>query len=154
MQSHFLAPLIYNSSNSVSFNKVPEEQLNILQEENKSHLVRPTWFLDSAHQNSSTAWPCFTQEFWWDLTIRGYNFILKTIFLRKGFMQLMLMHKWEQIRPFMNSVSLCFSQWGKHLTIQRDDLLNVLLFSDPFWFLITSKFAEPAVPQLCQVISR
>lgn len=134
MQSHFLAPLIDNSSDTVSFNKVSEEQLSILQEENKSHLVRPTWFLDSAHQSSNVVWPYFTQESWWDLKKRGYCFILKTnsLSLERELGKPLLMCNYEQImRPLINSMNLSFAQWRNHLVIRRDDLRNVLLFSDP-----------------------
>ena len=51
MQSHFLAPVVDNSSDAVSFNKAPEEQLNILQEEQITP-AQPTRVLDSAHKST------------------------------------------------------------------------------------------------------
>lgn len=77
MQSDVLAFLIDNSSDTVSSNKAPEEQHKIIQEENESQPIRPAWFLDSAHPSSDRVWPYFTQEFWWDLKVTRYFFILK-----------------------------------------------------------------------------
>ena len=51
MQSHFLAPLVDNTSDTVSFNKAPEAQLkNTLR--NKSHIVQPARALNSAHRRT------------------------------------------------------------------------------------------------------
>lgn len=52
MQNHFLSPLIDNNSDTVSFNKVSNDQLSVLQEEMESHLVIATLFLGSVHQYS------------------------------------------------------------------------------------------------------
>ena len=46
MQSHFLASLGDDTSDTVSFNKAPEAQFKILR--NKSHIVQPTRALNSA----------------------------------------------------------------------------------------------------------
>lgn len=88
MQSHFQAPWIDNSSETVSFNKVPEEQLSRPQQENKWHLVRPPWFLDSAHWTTDLVWSDFTQEF--DGILEQKVIVLTwklIIFFRKGVMQ-------------------------------------------------------------------